>query len=131
MIFLTSQTDFFLEKKEFWHFFSETKILSAHVVGLLFWQPHEAGEKRCCIYHYHASWHGDPIDFGSPMLRVRKRRFLVLFPCMNSLIYIDTVCSRPIGGIVLAAYCIECIRTTRFLPIERRNWFRRRESLEL
>ncbi|XP_011258267.1 uncharacterized protein LOC105252542 isoform X2 [Camponotus floridanus] len=43
----------------------------------------------------------------------------------------DTVCSRPVGGIVLAAYCIECIRTTRFLPIERRNRFRRRESLEL
>ncbi|XP_072747324.1 uncharacterized protein [Anoplolepis gracilipes] len=43
----------------------------------------------------------------------------------------DTVCSRPVGGIVLAAYCIERTRTTRSLPIEHRDRFGRRKSLEL
>lgn len=123
-----------MEKKKS-AFFPETRILSARVVGSTFWKPREAGEEHCCTYRCPASWHGDPINFGFPMLRVRGRRvlqrFLVLFSCANSPIYIDTVCSRPVGGIVLAAYCIERARTTRSLSIERWDWFGRRESLEL
>lgn len=55
-------------------------------------------------------------------------RFMTL--CAFSDTYTYMVCSRSVGGVVLATYCIERTRTTRSLPIERRDRFGRRESLE-
>lgn len=100
------------------------RTLSVCNAGPTFWRAREAGEERCFTYHYPASWRGDPTDFGYPTSRVRT-------PAPSAIPRILTdvrVCSRPVGGTVLAAHCIECARTTRSLPVKRR--LGRREPLE-
>lgn len=73
----------------FWRFiFSGTKILSARVAGLAFWQPRGAGEGHCFIYRCPSSWHGDPIDFGYPTSRVRMPAPSTLFLVSSWQIYV-------------------------------------------